>query len=80
MFFQFLEVQPVERDQLEEGCRVAVYWSGKYTHLFPGTVDDVRPDPAEPHHVHVELDDGDNRDIHIKNIRMLPPDYPIVGE
>ena len=30
--------------------------------------------------VNIELDDGDNRDIHVNSIRFLPPNYPLVGK
>lgn len=33
-----------------------------------------------PGYVVIELDDGDSRDFHIDSIRILPPDYPIVGK
>jgi hypothetical protein len=33
-----------------------------------------------PGYVIIELDDGDSRDFHVDSIRILPPDYPIVGE
>jgi hypothetical protein len=33
-----------------------------------------------PGYVIIELDDGDSRDFHIESIRILPPDYPIVGK
>merc|ERR1711953_1136575 len=29
-------------------------------------------------YVNVELDDGDNRDIHVNSIRFLPSNYPLV--
>ena len=59
---------------------MCAYWSEKYYYLFPGTVGDpslVEKTLAKDH-VNVELDDGDNRDIHISNIRYLPIDYPLV--
>ena len=31
-------------------------------------------------YVVIELDDGDSRDFHVDSIRILPPDYPIVGK
>ena len=32
------------------------------------------------YYVNIELDDGDNRDIHVDSIRFLPPNYPPVGK
>ena len=64
---------------LVAGTRVCAYWSQKYNHLYPGTVSDTEVDPDLDHnYVNVELDDGDNRDIHVDSIRFLPTDYPVV--
>ena len=57
--------------------RVAAYWSSQMSFLHPGFV--TGPDP-DPDYVVIQLDDGDSRDIHHKMVRLLPPDYPIVGE
>ena len=57
--------------------RVAAYWSTQMSFLHPGSV--TGPDP-DPDYVVIQLDDGDSRDIHHKMVRLLPPDYPIVGE
>ena len=57
--------------------RVAAYWSSQMSFLHPGTV--TGPDP-DPDYVVIQLDDGDSRDNHHKMVRLLPPDYPIVGE
>ena len=64
------------------GTRVCAYWSHKYHHLYPGTISDMEIDPKLDAnlYVNVELDDGDNRDIHVDSIRFLPPDYPLVGK
>ena len=62
---------------LDPGRRVAAYWSSQMSFLHPGTV--TGPDP-DPDYVVIQLDDGDSRDIHHNMVRLLPPDYPIVGE
>jgi hypothetical protein len=82
------EVKPKSLLALTKGTRVCAYWSEKYHHLFPGTVsEDQSPEaisdspksPKDKNYVNIELDDGDDRAIHIKNIRYLPPNYPIVS-
>ena len=72
---------------LPKGRRVCAFWSEKYHHLFPGTVgDDITqsicdgPKISKETYLNIELDDGDDRAIHIKNIRFLPPNYPIVSK
>ena len=40
---------------------------------------DIDP-KLDSNYVNVELDDGDNRDIHVESIRYLPPAYPLVGK
>ena len=64
------------------GTRVCAYWSQKYNHLYPGTISDMEIDRnLNPNdNVNIELDDGDNRDIHVNSIRFLPPNYPLVGK
>jgi len=42
-------------------------------------VSEDNEDPKDKNYINIELDDGDDRAIHIKNIRYLPPDYPIVS-
>ena len=82
MFSQIHEIAPESLEDLPVGLRVCAFWSAKYTYLFPGTVGDpaMIDKKLGPGYVNVELDDGDSRDIHYKDIRYLPPDYPIVGE
>ena len=58
-------------------------WSEKLPHLFPGTI--AEEDEDDDHeldfnYINVDLDDGDNRDVHLDNIRFLPSDYPLVGK
>ena len=64
-------------NEILSGMRVAAYWSSQMSFLHPGTV--TGPDP-DPDYVVIQLDDGDSRDIHHNMVRLLPPDYPIVGE
>ena len=53
-------------------------WSPKLRGLFPGTVTEgVSPEPGM---LYVEFDDGDSGYMRLEGIRMLPPDYPTVGE
>jgi len=70
-----LEVRPHTVSELAIGARVCAYWSAKIPYLHPGTV--AAPD-TDPDYVIIELDDGDSRDIHIKDMRYLPPGYPLV--
>jgi hypothetical protein len=73
------EVKPASVEALTIGTRVCAYWSQKYHHLYPGTISDMDIDPKlDSNYVNVELDDGDNRDIHVESIRYLPPAYPLV--
>ena len=80
---------------LKKGTRVCAYWSEKYHHLFPGTVGEPieeggiscsSPTKSTSNkkvkncYVSVELDDGDDRAMHINQIRFLPPGYPIVSK
>ena len=46
-------------------------------YLHPGTV--AGPD-SDPSFVIIQLDDGDRRDIHIDQVRLLPDNYPFVGK
>merc|ERR1712083_592586 len=81
------EAKPESTFELPIGTRVCAYWSGKYRHLFPGTIiedDDEgskreRKKEKDQNYMNIELDDGDERSIHIENIRFLPPDYPLVS-
>ena len=80
--FQILDVSVPSLSCLPPGTRVCAFWSEKYSYLFPGTVGD--PDLVDKKvastHVNIELDDGDNRDIHFSKVRLLPPGYPKVGK
>ena len=60
---------------------MCIFWSEKFPQLFPGTIaeeDDDRNLDAD--YVNVDLDDGDNRDAHLDQVRYLPPEYPLVGK
>merc|ERR1712013_357665 len=70
-----LDLRPESVSELPIGARVCAYWSSKIPYLHPGTV--AAPD-IDSNYVIVELDDGDSRDIHIKDIRYLPANYPLV--
>ena len=70
-----LDVKPGSRRYTPPGTRVCVLWSPKLNFLYPGTVKSL---PASKQFVFVELDDGDQREIHIDNVRLLPRTYPKV--
>ena len=70
-----LDVKPGSRRYTPPGTRVCVLWSPKLNFLYPGT---VKSFPASKQFVFVELDDGDQREIHIDNVRLLPRTYPKV--
>ena len=53
-------------------------WSPKLRGLFPGTVTEGAS--PEPGMLYVEFDDGDSGYMRLEGIRMLPADYPAVGE
>merc|ERR1712223_1091610 len=74
------EVKATSMSNLPIGTRVCAYWSQKYHHLYPGTISDMEVDRNidAKYYVNIELDDGDNRDIHVDSIRFLPPNYPPV--
>lgn len=50
--------------------------------MYPGTsVEPSEPDPElDEKFVSVEFDDGDSGRIALDDIRLLQPDYPVVGE
>ena len=50
--------------------------------MYPGSVAEPgTPNPAlDSKFVAVEFDDGDSGRIALEDIRLLPPDYPIIGE
>ena len=55
--------------------RVCVFWSSKLSFLYPGTIMKVF---SETQYVLIRLDDGDEQEINIANVRLLPRDYPRV--
>ncbi|KAJ8923133.1 hypothetical protein NQ315_001686 [Exocentrus adspersus] len=77
-----VEVAPKNTDDLPVGTRVCAYWSQQYRCLYPGSV--AEPGTPDPHldgkFVSVEFDDGDSGRIALEDIRLLPPDYPIIGK
>ena len=61
---------------LKVGDRVCAFWSNQMNYLHPGTV--AGPD-SDLDFIIIQLDDGDSRDIHIDQVRLLPENYPFVG-
>ncbi|KAF5296495.1 hypothetical protein FQR65_LT01484 [Abscondita terminalis] len=75
-----VEVSPANTDELPVGTRLCAYWSQQYRCLYPGSVAEPgTPDPAlDSKFVAVEFDDGDSGRIALEDIRLLPPNYPII--
>ena len=73
---------PTSTKELPPGTRLCAYWSQQYRCLYPGTsVEPTEPDPQlDERFVSVEFDDGDSGRIALDDIRLLQPDYPVVGE
>ena len=71
-----LEVKPKSCRYTPVGTRVCVFWSSKLNFLYPGTVQKVH---TVTQYITVTLDDGDERDINICNVRLLPKGYPKVN-
>ncbi|XP_071055073.1 glutamic acid-rich protein-like [Onthophagus taurus] len=71
-----LEVYPRNEKELTVGTRVAAYRSQKYRCLYPGNV--AEPDSPISKFLCVYCDDGDNGKIPLKDIRLLPSDYPFM--
>ena len=76
--YQVREVRPISFSSLTPGTRVLANWSPKLRGLFPGTVTEGAS--PEPGMLYVEFDDGDSGYMRLEGIRMLPRDYPTVGE
>lgn len=75
------EVKPQSCDQLPPGTRVCAFWAGQQKCLYAGkVVNNPSPYPMEEDVVFVEFDDGDKGRICIKNIRLLPSDFPMQKE
>lgn len=76
-----LEIVPSRKEQLPYGSRVCVIWSKAYNCLFPATVEEPNEEVlVADDMVQVVLDDGDDRQVEIHNVRMLPRNMPHVGE
>ena len=58
------------------GTRVCCYWSSQLSFLYPGTV--IAVESSSSQLVTVQLDDGDERVVHVDSVRLLPADYPLV--
>ncbi|XP_078690702.1 uncharacterized protein LOC144921517 isoform X6 [Branchiostoma floridae x Branchiostoma belcheri] len=78
------DVKPGSVRFLPEGARVCAYWSQQYRCLYPGTVARMSPSPDgsddDKTFVSVEFDDGDSGRIPLDHVRLLPPNYPVVGK
>ncbi|XP_078611747.1 uncharacterized protein LOC144882081 isoform X11 [Branchiostoma floridae x Branchiostoma japonicum] len=78
------DVKPGSVRFLPEGTRVSAYWSQQYRCLYPGTVARMSPSPDggedDKTFVSVEFDDGDSGRIPMDHVRLLPPNYPVVGK
>ncbi|XP_035227287.1 BAH and coiled-coil domain-containing protein 1-like isoform X2 [Stegodyphus dumicola] len=74
-----LEVKPTHKQQLPEGSRICAFWSQQYRCLYPGTITKASSPLPDPSMLYVEFDDGDSGRIALNDIRMLPPDFPIVS-
>merc|ERR1712183_322934 len=61
------------KSELEVGSRVCVFWSNKMNYLHPAVVTSL--EDAEEQYVVVTTDDGDTRDLHIQQIRLLSEDF-----
>lgn len=77
-----MEVSPKSTEELPVGTRLCAYWSQQYRCLYPGSA--AEPGTPDPHldgkFVSVEFDDGDSGRIALQDIRLLPPNYPIMGK
>ena len=60
---------------LRLGSRVCVYWSAMMNYLHPGIVTGL----DDSQYVIVSTDDGDTRDVHINQVRLLPTDFSTLG-
>lgn len=78
---QIVEVRPSSTKELPPGTRLCAVWSEKYRCLYPGTaVEPLVPNPIDDEkYVTVEFDDGDSGSIPLNHIRLLQPNYPLVG-
>ncbi|GAB6020239.1 hypothetical protein CHUAL_002957 [Chamberlinius hualienensis] len=77
-----VDVKPGSIRYLPEGTRVCAYWSQQYRCLYPGKVAKSTSPSSSPESegsVLVEFDDGDSGRISVDNIRLLPPDLPLIS-
>ena len=70
---------PKDRSDIPIGTRVCVYWSQMWNCLFPGTIELLESPDLKDNLILVALDDGDTREVDISSIRLLPPNYSLVG-
>ena len=66
--------RPESAASLVLGSRVCMFWSSKMSFLHPGLVTGLAG-PRDPGYVIVSTDDGDQRDVHISQVRHLPPSF-----
>ena len=66
--------RPESAASLVLGSRVCMFWSSKMSFLHPGLVTGLAG-PGDPGYVLVSTDDGDQRDVHISQVRHLPPSF-----
>ncbi|KAH1016854.1 hypothetical protein HUJ04_008018 [Dendroctonus ponderosae] len=78
---QIVEISPKSTAELTAGTRLCAYWSQQYRCLYPGSAAEPgTPDPQlDAKFVSVEFDDGDSGRIALQDIRLLPPNYPVMG-
>ncbi|XP_022243309.1 uncharacterized protein LOC106460807 isoform X3 [Limulus polyphemus] len=76
-----VEVKPTSLRHLPEGRRICAFWSQQYRCMYPGTVAKSSSPKRDSDRdmVYVEFDDGDSGRISLKDICMLPPNYPVVS-
>ncbi|CAG9860481.1 unnamed protein product [Phyllotreta striolata] len=75
-----VEVSPKNVGELLVGTRICAYWSQQYRCLYPGSIAEPNSPDSEvdDKFVLVEFDDGDSGRIDLKDIRLLPSDYPVI--
>ncbi|XP_019771532.2 protein winged eye isoform X4 [Dendroctonus ponderosae] len=75
-----VEISPKSTAELTAGTRLCAYWSQQYRCLYPGSAAEPgTPDPQlDAKFVSVEFDDGDSGRIALQDIRLLPPNYPVM--
>jgi hypothetical protein len=70
-----LQIRPRLVRYTPVGTRVCCYWSSQLSYLYPATVTALEPSQQL---LTLQLDDGDERVVHVDSVRLLPADYPRV--